>query len=89
MVCIPYIGIGRGIALKLEECGAQVVAISRTQTDLDSLKQQVYHLRPFNAVLFISGSNDRCSPVRLLTSIFIKDGGFSPGRCGFFLPRRP
>lgn len=34
-------GIGRGIAINLAECGAQVVAISRTQADLDSLKQQV------------------------------------------------
>lgn len=33
-------GIGRGIALKLAACGAQVVAISRTQSDLDSLKQE-------------------------------------------------
>ena len=35
------LGIGRGIALKLAECGAKVVAISRTQEDLDSLKKQV------------------------------------------------
>lgn len=34
-------GIGRGMALKLAECGAQVVAVSRTQKDLDSLKEQV------------------------------------------------
>ncbi|XP_060584960.1 L-xylulose reductase-like [Ruditapes philippinarum] len=34
-------GIGRAIAVKLANLGAQVYAISRTQTDLDSLKQQV------------------------------------------------
>ncbi|XP_015914532.1 L-xylulose reductase-like [Parasteatoda tepidariorum] len=32
-------GIGRGIALKLVECGADVVAVSRTQSDLDELVQ--------------------------------------------------
>ena len=36
-----YLGIGRAIAVKLAECGASVVAISRTQEDLDSLKEQV------------------------------------------------
>ena len=38
---IYYIGIGRGIAIKLAECGAQVVAISRTPADLDSLRVKV------------------------------------------------
>ena len=37
-----FTGIGRGIAIKLAECGARVVAISRTKEDLDSLKEQVY-----------------------------------------------
>ena len=32
-------GIGRGLTTKLVELGAHVVAISRTQADLDSLKQ--------------------------------------------------
>ena len=36
-----YLGIGRAIAVKLAECGASVVAISRTQEDLDTLKEQV------------------------------------------------
>ena len=35
------IGIGRAVALKLAQCGAKVVAISRTQADLDSLKEEV------------------------------------------------
>lgn len=34
-------GIGRGIAIKLSKLGAKVHAISRTQADLDSLKQEV------------------------------------------------
>jgi L-xylulose reductase len=34
-------GIGREIVKVLAECGAQVVAISRTQSDLDSLKAEV------------------------------------------------
>lgn len=34
-------GIGRGVAVKLAECGAKVIAISRTQADLDNLKQEV------------------------------------------------
>ena len=36
-----YSGIGRAIAIKLSRCGADVVAISRTQEDLDSLKEEV------------------------------------------------
>ena len=34
-------GIGRAIAIKLAECGAQVVGISRTKEDLDSLEREV------------------------------------------------
>jgi len=34
-------GIGREIAAVLTECGAQVVALSRTQADLDSLKAEI------------------------------------------------
>lgn len=34
-------GIGREIAAVLTECGAQVVALSRTQADLDSLKSEI------------------------------------------------
>lgn len=35
------IGIGRCIALKLSELGAKVLAVSRTEADLDSLKEEV------------------------------------------------
>ena len=34
-------GIGRDIAVYLTECGALVVAVSRTQADLDSLQAQI------------------------------------------------
>lgn len=34
-------GIGRAVALKLVEAGANLIAVSRTQSDLDSLKQEV------------------------------------------------
>ncbi|XP_053378298.1 L-xylulose reductase-like [Mercenaria mercenaria] len=34
-------GIGRAIAVRLASLGAKVYGISRTQTDLDSLRQQV------------------------------------------------
>ncbi len=34
-------GIGRGIAKALLEGGAETYALSRTQADLDSLKQEV------------------------------------------------
>ncbi|CAL1278254.1 unnamed protein product [Larinioides sclopetarius] len=33
-------GIGRALTLKLAECGAEVVAVSRTQSDLESLKKE-------------------------------------------------
>ena len=36
-----YLGIGRGIAIKLAELGAKVVAVARTQEDLDSLQKKV------------------------------------------------
>ena len=36
-----YSGIGRGIAIKLAELGAKVVAVARTQEDLDSLQREV------------------------------------------------
>lgn len=47
--CIKYLkdtfgkkntGIGRGIAVELWKCGAQVVAVSRSKSYLDSLKQE-------------------------------------------------
>lgn len=41
-------GIGRGIAVKLAELGAKVHAISRTQADLDSLKQEVPSIEIYN-----------------------------------------
>lgn len=34
-------GIGRSTAKMLVECGAEVIALSRTQADLDSLKEEV------------------------------------------------
>ncbi|XP_065836932.1 L-xylulose reductase-like [Oscarella lobularis] len=33
-------GIGREVAIALEKCGAEVYALSRTQSDLDSLQKQ-------------------------------------------------
>ena len=34
-------GIGRAVVKALAQCGAEVIAFSRTQADLDSLKQEV------------------------------------------------
>ena len=34
-------GIGRTTTKALVQCGAEVIALSRTQSDLDSLKQEV------------------------------------------------
>ena len=34
-------GIGRAVAKALAQCGAEVIAFSRTQADLDSLKEEV------------------------------------------------
>lgn len=39
-------GIGRAIAKKLVECGAETIALSRTQADLDSLKAEVQEIIP-------------------------------------------
>lgn len=38
-VCVS--GIGRATALALARCGAEVVAVTRTRADLDSLTQEV------------------------------------------------
>jgi short-subunit dehydrogenase len=40
-LCLMLVGIGRAIAKKLVECGAETIALSRTQADLDSLKAEV------------------------------------------------
>ena len=34
-------GIGRAVVKALAQCGAEVIAFSRTQADLDSLKNEV------------------------------------------------
>ncbi|GFR23909.1 hypothetical protein TNCT_342061 [Trichonephila clavata] len=39
-------GIGRALTLKLVECGAEVVAVSRTQADLDALKKESPKIQP-------------------------------------------
>ncbi|GFS51733.1 hypothetical protein NPIL_417181, partial [Nephila pilipes] len=38
--------IGRALTLKLVECGADVVAVSRTQSDLDALKKESSKIQP-------------------------------------------
>ena len=40
-VYLIFPGIGRDLAVRLAEYGAHVIAVCRTQADLDSLKQQV------------------------------------------------
>lgn len=40
-VVLPFAGIGRAVAVQLSHAGAQVVAVSRTQTDLESLQKEV------------------------------------------------
>ena len=34
-------GIGRAVVKALAQCGAEVIAFSRTQADLDSLREEV------------------------------------------------
>ena len=38
---LSFSGIGRDTAKKLIEYGAEVIALSRTQSDLDSLQKEV------------------------------------------------
>ena len=42
IIYLFYSGIGRGIAIKLAELGAKVVAVARTQEELDSLQKEVW-----------------------------------------------
>lgn len=44
-------GIGRDIAKRLAELGAEVVALTRTQADLDSLQQEVPNIIPLQCDL--------------------------------------
>ncbi len=41
MPSLSSLGIGRDVAKALVACGAETFALSRTQADLDSLKQEV------------------------------------------------
>lgn len=41
MKCMFCVGIGRSIAIALQERGAHVVALSLVQSELDDLKRQV------------------------------------------------
>ena len=40
-VCSFLAGIGRATCIALAKCGAEVIGFSRTQSDLDSLKNEV------------------------------------------------
>lgn len=44
-------GIGREIAKRIAECGAEIFALSRTQEDLDSLKAEVPNINIMNVDL--------------------------------------
>ena len=54
-------GIGRATVKALVQCGAEVIALSRTETDLESLKQEVNRIYTLsvnnggNNVLFCVG----------------------------------
>lgn len=73
-----FSGIGRATALALARCGAKVVAVTRTQADLNSLVQEVQqththtvtHLRGFcsQPVTFHTLLCFMCLPVPLLYS---------------------
>ena len=47
----PNAGIGRATVLALVKCGAEVIALSRTEEDLQSLKKEASHkyraVRPY------------------------------------------
>lgn len=39
---LSFEGIGRAACIALAKCGAEVIGFSRTQSDLDSLKDEVW-----------------------------------------------
>nr|CAB3236572.1 L-xylulose reductase-like [Phallusia mammillata] len=65
-------GIGREIVKKLVECGAETIALSRTQADLDSLKQECPSLIPIRCDLAdtdsIPNALKDCGPIDLLVN---------------------
>nr|CAB3236569.1 L-xylulose reductase-like [Phallusia mammillata] len=65
-------GIGRDVVKKLVECGAETIALSRTQSDLDSLKQECPSIIPVLCDLAdsesISTALKDCGPIDLLVN---------------------
>ena len=76
-VTCPYIlfkGIGRGIALKLVECWAKVVAVARTQEELGSLKEEVINPSTHDILVLVTLSSinglSKHEDMRMLISAF-------------------
>nr|CAB3236582.1 L-xylulose reductase-like [Phallusia mammillata] len=65
-------GIGRVLVKKLVECGAETIALSRTQSDLDSLKQECPSIIPIQCDLADADSIPNalrdCGPIDLLVN---------------------
>ena len=49
ITCMPLslLGIGRATVKALAQSGAEVIALTRTESDLDSLKQEVHRVLLF------------------------------------------
>ena len=58
---LSHAGIGRAVVKALAQCGAEVIAFSRTQADLDSLKQEVRIAGSITGLTVISRTYCFCS----------------------------
>lgn len=58
--CVSSTGIGRAVVKALAQCGAEVVAFSRTQADLDSLKTEVWDTTSMHTCVCVSSCIKVC-----------------------------
>ena len=89
-------GIGRGIALQLAEAGADVVVSSRTQSDLDSLAEEITALG--KRAITVAADVTRSDQVRAIAAaalevgkidIWVNNAGGLPDATPRYLTRTP
>eukprot|EP00042_Codosiga_hollandica_P058668 m.888255 g.888255 ORF g.888255 m.888255 type:complete len:244 (-) comp59927_c0_seq3:4126-4857(-) len=70
-------GIGRGLVALLHRCGAQVVAVSRTQQDLDELKAELPDVQVIQADLGDTAQVERVAEEAGAIDLLVNNAGVS------------